>query len=39
MILEQCSAGQMVRHISSRITITTGLISLGVQWMMGIRAK
>lgn len=39
MILEQYSAGQTVRHISSRITTTTGLISLAVQWMMGIRVQ
>lgn len=39
MTLKQCSAGQMVRHISSKRMTTTGLISLGEQWMMGIRAK
>lgn len=39
MTLKQCSAGQMVRHISSKRMTITGLISLGEQWIMGIRAK
>ena len=39
MTLKQCSAGQMVRHISSKRITTTDLISLREQWMMGIRVK